>query len=152
MLLDFRSSLFCQNDTWRRQIVLQTELADEYREIARVLQGREEELNKRQEELRTQQELPENYAEEVQTLQRLIDEKQQALDYASAEVTNMQSEWQRQRKLLQDKAEDLKQQGISAENDVKDQKYLVQKAKLEIDGLQVQLRETKLQVRCVVNL
>lgn len=87
----------------RRQVRLQTELAEEYRGIARDLQQRQADLlQQHEEELaavaaaaeeRSQGVPQEQHEEELQALRNVVQEKQRALDFASQEVGKLDSVW-----------------------------------------------------------
>ena len=87
----------------RRQVRLQTELAEEYRGIARDLQQRQADLlQQHEEELaavaaaaeeRSHGISQEQHEEEMQALRKVVQEKQRALDFASQEVGKLDGVW-----------------------------------------------------------
>ena len=95
-----------QVEELQQQVTLQTELAEEYREIARDMQERHAELQKQYDSLSESALSPEKHKEAVEEWEMQVREKQRALDFASEEVSKMEKVWRDKVTALQQRIKD----------------------------------------------
>ncbi len=141
----------CQADNLRRQVVelrqdatLQSELAEDYKDMVKVKQRQQADLQRQIEELAGDSQ---QHTEQLQALQALLAEKQQALEIASREVAEMQREWKGQRAQLQDSAKASDEKAAEAQRALQAQQAHSAAAKAEADALRGELRDLKAQAR-----
>ena len=140
--LERKEELKAECGNLRRQVALQTELAEEYRGIARDLQDRQVELQEQNEELAASSLSPEQHTSEIESYQRLVDEKQKALEIASQEVGQLEQAWRSKIDALEQQLDAEKKATQAALRDVAAEKSNAAAVVLEKSAIEQRLAKS----------